>query len=56
MRELFVGWVMLKTDLILGLIIMMVSLFTMGILIYYRFKVVKSSSDNIEKKNSLKNK
>jgi uncharacterized membrane protein (DUF373 family) len=47
-RELFVGWIMLKTDLMLGGIITGVSLFIIGILIWYRKRVVESSPDNIE--------
>jgi uncharacterized membrane protein (DUF373 family) len=47
-RELFVGWIMLKTDLMLGGIITGVSLFIIGVLIWYRKRVVESSPDNIE--------
>ena len=39
-RELFVGWVMIKTDPISALVIMSVSLITIGALIFYRHKIV----------------
>jgi uncharacterized membrane protein (DUF373 family) len=48
MRELFVGWVMLKTNLMLSLIIMSVSLIVIGALIFYRYKVIMSSPDQLE--------
>lgn len=48
MRELFVGWVMLKTDLFTALAIMITSIITIGILLYYRIKVIKYSPDNLE--------
>jgi len=48
-RELFVGWVMLKTDLTMGLVIFGISILAIGILIFYRYKVIKSSPDSLEK-------
>jgi uncharacterized membrane protein (DUF373 family) len=48
-RELFVGWIMLKTDLNLGGIISGVSLTIIGILIWYRKQVMEISPDNLEK-------
>ena len=62
MRELFVGWVMLKSSTLsgiisfgfavpsalLGLIIMIISLVTIGALIFFRYKVIMSSPDQLE--------
>lgn len=48
-RELFVGWVMIKTSIILGLIIMIASIITIGILFFYRTKAIESSPDSKEK-------
>lgn len=36
LRELFTGWLMLKTDLIVGVFIMLLSVVTTGILLFYR--------------------
>jgi len=63
MRELFVGWVMLKVpgtsgiilgtfivpSALLGLVIMTISLISIGILINFRYKVIMSSPDKLEK-------
>lgn len=53
-RELFVGWAMLKTDTILGAVIMGISLVAVGILFVLRLYSVKLSPsvtehDNINK-------
>jgi len=48
-RELFVGMVMMKTVMNIALIIIAVSLIVMGVLIYFRHKVIKSSPDSLEK-------
>jgi len=48
-RELFVGMVMMKTSLYLALIIIGMSLIVMGVLIYFRHKVIESSPDYLEK-------
>lgn len=47
-RELFVGWVLIKNNLDLGLILMGISLLTVGILILYRIAIIKSSPDFLE--------
>jgi len=47
-RELFVGWIMLKTNLILGLIIAVISIFFTWILIKFRKSVIESSPDVLE--------
>ncbi|MBT3882778.1 MAG: hypothetical protein HOF69_05920 [Campylobacteraceae bacterium] len=39
-RELFVGWVMIKTDPVTAILIMTISLITIGALIFYRYKIV----------------
>lgn len=61
MRELFVGWIMLKSTetiimfsvniptALIGICIMLVSLLAIGILIFYRFKIIQSSPDYLEK-------
>jgi len=62
MRELFVGWVMLKSGelsalivmgyvvpmAVIGLSIMIISGLTIGALIFYRYKVIISSPDQLE--------
>lgn len=60
-RELFVGWVMLKSTgnfsmnsfnmpySLLGLSIMVISLLSIGTLIFFRVKVIQSSPDVLEK-------
>jgi uncharacterized membrane protein (DUF373 family) len=48
-RELFVGWIMIKTDLFLGIIIMVISLISIGVLFYFRTKAIDDSPDNKEK-------
>lgn len=48
-RESFVGWLMLKTNLELGLVIMVVSIMATGAFIFFRRKVIESSPDKIEK-------
>lgn len=53
-RELFVGWITIKTDLILGLILVVVSIILIGILIYFRKKVIENSPDYIERCGSCK--
>ena len=53
-RELFVGWITIKTDLILGLILVFVSIILIGILIFFRKKVIENSPDYIERCNSCK--
>ena len=59
-RELFVGWVMLKStevmmilglgipSALIGLAIMIISMITIGALIFYRYKVIMSSPDQLE--------
>ena len=47
-RELFVGWLMLKTELELGIIIMLISLITLCIVIFLRTKVIKDSPENLD--------
>lgn len=66
-RELFVGWIMLKStthvllfginlpSAVIGIIIMIISLITIGILIFYRVKAMQSSPDYLEKCNDCKN-
>jgi len=48
LREFFVGLVMLKTSLILGIIIVSVSLISTGALVFYRKKIIQSSPDTLE--------
>ena len=48
-RELFVGWVMLKTDLMSGSSIMLLSLAAIYILVRVRKRVIDSSPDVLEK-------
>jgi len=43
LRELFVGWVMIKTDTKIGLIIMIVSLFSIFTLLLFRKDVIINS-------------
>jgi len=66
MRELFVGWIMLKSNTLsgiiffgsnipaalIGLFIMSISLLVIGILIFYRYKVIQSSPDKLEKRKN----
>ena len=47
-RELFVGWLMLKTNLALGLVIMGVSLLALAMIIFFRTKVIKDSPENLD--------
>lgn len=53
-RELFVGWIMLKQDFIIGSIIVFVSIFLIGILIYFRKLIIENSPDYIERCESCK--
>jgi len=48
-RELFVGWVMLKENQEKGMLIMSLSFIGIFILIMYRILVIKSSPDYTEK-------
>ena len=48
-RELFVGWVMIKTDPVSAVMIMSVSLITIGALIFYRHKIVVHKLSTIKK-------
>ena len=66
MRELFVGWIMLKSttsvtlfgilipNALVGFVIMAISILVVGVLIFYRFKVMQSSPDYLEKCNDCK--
>lgn len=47
-RELFVGWVMIKQELIIALLIMLSSMITIGILIYFRKIVIVNSPECLE--------
>lgn len=48
-RELFVGWLMIKTDTVLGIIIMVSSLITIGVVLLFRYISMKQSPKAIEK-------
>jgi len=48
-RELFVGWLMLKTDLAVGTAIMALSLVGLCVVVFLRTKVIKDSPDNLDK-------
>lgn len=53
-RELFVGWIMLKQDMILGSIIVFISIVAIGVLIYFRKLIIENSPDYIERCGSCK--
>ena len=53
-RELFVGWIMLKQDFIIGSIIVFISIILIGILIYFRKLIIENSPDYIERCGSCK--
>lgn len=47
-RELFVGWIMIKQEFLLALLIMSASIITIGILIYFRKIVIINSPECLE--------
>jgi uncharacterized membrane protein (DUF373 family) len=48
LRELYVSWVMLKTDTSQAILMSIVSIILIGILIWYRGMIILSSPDRLE--------